>query len=365
MPTPTKTIWPIEPHTLAKHEILRRYLGAWFGIMGQTNPKIVYLDGFAGPGCYAEGQEGSPIIALRSALDHHKNQTIQNATFVFVEADGERVQQLRDEINKHFPSIPPCFNILIKQNEFDDTLDHLLNQLDSQGQKLDPTFAFIDPFGFAGAPFQLVQRLLSNPKTEVFINIMVEPINRFIGHPDPHIVNQIVALFGTNQVCQVIKSENNRVRKLIELYQAQLSKYAAFVRYFEMRDKNNRPIYCLFFASNNRLGHVKMKEAFWKVDSNFGFSFSDATNPNQMVLFKDEVAPRLADELVGHFSGRQVLTEEIIHDYVEDQTAYTSKHAKEALTILENSKRIMVDPKKNDGRPRRRGTFPDQVVVTF
>jgi three-Cys-motif partner protein len=52
MPVPVDTLWEIEPHTIAKHEILRRYLGAWFVIMGQTNRRIIYLDGFCGPGRY-------------------------------------------------------------------------------------------------------------------------------------------------------------------------------------------------------------------------------------------------------------------------------------------------------------------------
>jgi hypothetical protein len=44
--------WPLDPHTLAKHEILRRYLYAWFPIMSCYNGRLVFLDGFAGPGAY-------------------------------------------------------------------------------------------------------------------------------------------------------------------------------------------------------------------------------------------------------------------------------------------------------------------------
>ena len=31
-----KILWEIEPHTLAKHEILKNYLQAWFLILGRT-----------------------------------------------------------------------------------------------------------------------------------------------------------------------------------------------------------------------------------------------------------------------------------------------------------------------------------------
>jgi hypothetical protein len=49
---PRDTIWPIEPHTAAKHQILRKYLDAWFPILATYNKRIVYVDGFAGPGRY-------------------------------------------------------------------------------------------------------------------------------------------------------------------------------------------------------------------------------------------------------------------------------------------------------------------------
>lgn len=57
------TIWDIEPHTAAKHDILRRYLQAWIPILGSTHERIVYIDAFAGPGIYKGGEDGSPIVA--------------------------------------------------------------------------------------------------------------------------------------------------------------------------------------------------------------------------------------------------------------------------------------------------------------
>ena len=59
----TKTVWPLEPHTRAKHEILRRYLEAWSAILSLGGFKtIAYVDGFAGPGLYDNGEDGSPSI---------------------------------------------------------------------------------------------------------------------------------------------------------------------------------------------------------------------------------------------------------------------------------------------------------------
>src|SRR5215469_13110304 len=63
-------LWAIEPHTSAKHDILRKYLDAWLPILGKFNQKTVYIDGFSGPGEYRDGEPGSPIIALEAASCH-------------------------------------------------------------------------------------------------------------------------------------------------------------------------------------------------------------------------------------------------------------------------------------------------------
>ena len=63
------TLWEAKPHTLAKIEIVRRYLFLWFFILG-TNPRnkrLFYIEGFAGPGRYSNSEQSSPVAALQAA----------------------------------------------------------------------------------------------------------------------------------------------------------------------------------------------------------------------------------------------------------------------------------------------------------
>src|SRR5438105_4278929 len=81
--------WEYPEHTAAKHEILRRYLGAWLTILGRgkkgskfRHRQLVLLDGFAGRGRYLEGQPGSPAIMFGEAkavaeADHVKGVLIR------------------------------------------------------------------------------------------------------------------------------------------------------------------------------------------------------------------------------------------------------------------------------------------------
>lgn len=362
MTKPSKTLWEIEPHTRAKHEILRVYLGAWFPILGSKIPRIVYIDGFCGPGRYTGGEDGSPIIALKEAL---KQPVLGNSDviFLFIDERSDRISHLETELSSL--KIPGNFHIAPIVNEFENTLNRILDDLEQKGHQLAPTFAFIDPFGFKGAPFSLVQRLLKNPRTEIFVTLMVDSVNRFVEHPSPIDRQHIKDLLGASdaEITHVLNSPD-RVLAFRELYQEKLRKHARFVRFFEMRDSRNKVIYYLFFAGNHPLGHARMKEAFWKVDNQSGFKFSDRTNPNQPVLFELDPSNDLAAQLKKHFAGTTQISENII-THVENETAYIESHAKKALGNLENNNEIIVDPSKIDGKKRRKGTFPNGVIIHF
>jgi len=363
MTKPIETLWEIEPHTKAKHEILQRYLGAWFPILGSKIPKIVYIDGFCGPGKYKGGEDGSPVIAVKEALKHTSILSKSDVFFLFIDERPDRIEHLKTELSSLNP--PKNFHPDARVNEFENTLTQILDNLNQQGRQLAPTFAFIDPFGFKGAPFSLVQRLLDNPRTEVFINIMIDFINRFAEHPMSTDRQYIKDLLGVSEEeINKVTSSSDRILAFRQLYQDKLKQHANFVRFFEMRDHRNKVIYYLFFASNHPLGHAKMKEAFWKVDCQSGFTFSDRTDPNQPVLFDLEPSIDLALQIKKYFAGSTQLSDTVI-TYIVDETPYTESHCKKALVYLENAAELTVEPNKTDGNKRRKASFPNGVVIHF
>lgn len=365
---PKDTIWSLEAHTAAKHEILRRYLGAWFPILATYNKQILYVDGFCGPGRYMEGEPGSPILAIQEAVQHGKRLDKNQLYFFFVDERQDRIDHLQSEVDEM--KLPSNFHCKLSKSTFDQEMTRILDKRDKRHAKNEPpipTFAFVDPFGFEGLPFAIIQRMLSNPKTEVFINFMADFVNRFLTHPVENVRNRIVELFGTQDALNIAQNSANRIEELRHLYQAQLKTSARFVRYFEMKDGNNRTIYYLFFASNSTLGHEKMKEAFWSVDGTNGFSFSDATvaGAEQMLLFDINDTPRqLGNCLVAQFRGKTMTVGEI-ERFVIDETSFLGKHMRGALDLLEKENGIAVHTVKTDGTRRRGKYFPNEVIVTF
>lgn len=140
---------------------------------------------------------------------------------------------------------------------------------------------------------------------------------------------------------------------------------ARFVRYFEMCDKQGRIEYCLFFATNHDLGHLKMKEAMWRVDLLGHFRFSDATNPSQTVLFTEPSIGELASSITARFAGRGPLAAAEVRVFVENETAYLKKHMTAALQDLEQNGRLRVQPTKSDGTKRRAKSYPDNAMLKF
>jgi len=357
---PKTTIWELEPHTATKHEVLRRYIQAWAPILSQGNfPQLVFIDGFAGPGRYSKGEEGSPIIAIKAVAEQPRPIKAK-LDFHFIELDKRRSDHLATEIGAL--SLPPNITTKIHGGRsFQDAFPEVWSSYAPKpGRSRPPTFVFIDPFGFK-IPFRHVAEVLRAPSCEVLITFMFEEINRFLSQgqqPD-----NFDDLFGCRDWREgiSIKLPKDHLKFLHDLYQRQLTHAAGaqFVRSFTMRNERDATDYFLFFATNNELGLRKMKEAMWRVDESGTYTFSDATDPNQSVLFSAEPDRRLLTRLiVEKFSGVETTLGEIERFVVRD-TPFRETHYKKVLQALEEAGQIVpIDPPAK----RRRGTYADMSM---
>lgn len=357
--------WKIEPHTEAKLAILRKYLNAWLPIITKWNGRVIYIDGFAGPGEYSGGENGSPIIAINAVLEH-KVDINAEIRMLFIEADEDRWKFLEQKIAKL--KLTSNLKTRCVCSKFDEKLTEILDYLDEQKENLAPSFVFIDPFGFSGIPFDLIKRIMANQKCEVLITFMYEEINRFI--KNKKLWNSLNKTFGTNEWKKVVKvtGSQERISLLHDIYKNQLENEAGikFVRSFKMINKLNKADYFLFFGTNHLLGLKKMKEAMWKVDESGLFQFSDAThNPAQPMLFeKNPDYYQLKKIILKNFKNRTVSVEEL-ENFILTQTSFRETHYKtQILRPMEYTKppEIKVKPQKSK---RRKGTYTPGCLVKF
>lgn len=359
-----KTVWRREPHTEAKHAILGTYLKGWFPVMGKNSPRMLYVDGFAGPGEYSEGEPGSPLIALGVAASHSLLDKMLKGelVFIFIEKDPDRFSNMKDRVAAG--SWPKNFRIYPIQGAFAEVFHEVLPKLEEKGHQLAPAFVFVDPFGPEGFPMVLLSRLLQHPRCELLVNVDYNGLNRwYLSDASKH--GACDALFSTDEWRRYLSlPTKERERALMELYQKQLKSASAHTLSFRMVNRHNQTEYYLIFVSKHPLGLRIMKDAMWKVDPSGNFTFSDMSNPYQPRLLDkalDEMLTgEVAEELLRAFKGQRV-GKASLEEWADFHPQCRQTHLRRALAQLEDTGEIVVhDPEK-----RRRHTFPQRVEVTF
>ena len=340
---PTTVLWTRDPHTEAKHEILKRYLQAWWPILLQSNrtKRLTFLDGFAGPGEYENGPEGSPCIALRTLCSRSDLIGNRQISFVFIEENSRRKQHLENLIGERI-DLPPGVSVIIEQGRFEQCAIPLLNRAKAWGS---PIFANLDTWGVGDIPFPIVKRICSNPSSEAMTTFLPEWFVRFGNVDDPTIEKRGQAQFASASWRQALSiGGDERMRFLVEEYQKTLRHAgASFAMPFALSNFNDYTLY-LIFATGNRAGVEKMKDAMWNIDPVEGTSFKDPRDPNQMSLgFND---PDLASLKHGIIEALRDTSPQSVSDLKERffSTMYKPVHVSNALRELRDSGRLDQHP---------------------
>jgi three-Cys-motif partner protein len=152
-----------------KHGILHRYAVVFASKAGSTTPggRVVFLDGYAGPGQYDDGSPGSPLLFTRSARSVESYRQVRgffverngdhfaNLCRVLAEVGDQRLTPLRGELDEHLADV----------------------LAEAAGAAL---FAFLDPFGPALARERLTGELLARRPwpTEVLLHFSLRTVAR-------------------------------------------------------------------------------------------------------------------------------------------------------------------------------------------
>jgi three-Cys-motif partner protein len=353
------------PHTAAKHKLLQTYLGAWFPILAKYNRRLFYYDAFAGPGEYAGGEDGSPVIALKTLIEHDAFATMAHTEFVllFNEQDpacAERLDALVGEIRESTKPWPSNVKVGVTNATFVELTNDMLDDLDSREARLAPTFAFVDPVGVKATPMEVLRRLTDYPKGEMLVYFAHEAVLRFCGAGN--IDDRLTDLFGTEEYKDAsLLNGAQRSQYLHDLYKRQLHEVCTFpyIQSFSMYDLRGKRVYDLYYCTREPIGLDRMKQAMWKIAPSGDFSFRDRF-ADQDVIFGEEVdTGPLQQHLLMHFAGRAVTIEEVV-DHVIVATPYASNHVKRTTLAVMQREGMISSPNQ-----KRKNSFPDGTIVIF
>jgi three-Cys-motif partner protein len=359
------TVWPADPHTFAKHAILKRFLEAWFPILSRqaatlaTSPrKILYVDGFAGPGEYEGREPGSPVIALNVALNTRLPTPVH---FVFVEHRPDRHAHLTQIIDRERSRIGASTNVVVETpylGSCDEVLPAILNDYDRRGIEFGPALAFLDQFGYSAVSMNLIGRIMRYRQCEVFSYLDYKDMNRWISDPDKQ--SAFTRAYGGEEWRDAVPlPEARRRAMLLDRYKAALRSRAKvqYVQSFSMFDQAGALLYWLLFCTNHLKGLEEMKKAMWKVDGSGGFRFSDRDDPDQLQLLDQAFGQDwLADTLAVELDSQSLSIEEVQAFVLTRTPCYLFKAALNKLLARRQLSVVSRPPGSKSG-------FADEKIV--
>jgi three-Cys-motif partner protein len=347
-------LWDADPHTLAKHRILKNYLDAWAPILshaqGVDNAELLFVDGFAGPGTYATGEPGSPIVAINAILDHMHNMP-RPVRFMMIENRSDRYDMLCSIVNELRPRITASNKLIVDDpilGDCDAEIRKLIGVRADDREPLGPALFFLDQFGYANVPMTLVRAIMQHDKCEVLSYLNCKRMNAYLA--DKTKWPTITAAYGDDSWQAAIDmSGPARQHHLIETYKACIQRYAGveWPRSFAMFGQNNEILYWLVFSTKSLKGLEQMKKAMWKADDTGSFRFSDrdATDPQGLLFFEDMKSDDYqAEELLKATAGR-TMSESAMYKFVLTETPfYKFKKAVQLLVRQGRATKLSAQP---------------------
>jgi len=366
MGRPRDTVYDAEPHTKAKHAILKAYFDRWLLILSRHSAKIrkggrlLYVDGFAGAGEYTGDIPGSPVVAINAALEQHKNFSVP-VQIQLIELQADRVAHLQKVVDSLRPQLKVAGKIVVEdpiQGDCETVINRMIAERERQREPLGPALFFLDQFGYSFFSMRLINHILAHNMCETFSYLNWNRLYPYMTDQTKH--ESISRAFGGDEWKEVVplrgQQKEDRFR---EIYLSALRERggAQYACPFVMRDKTDRVIYWLFFSTNNIKGLEEMKKAMWTVDRSGGFEFSDrhVQSFGQLFNYTDET---LTDDLAADLDAKELKVSEVKEYILVNTRAYRYKGA---LGLLEETARLQaINPPKG----RRRGTFnePDMRV---
>ncbi len=318
-----------------KHQLLIKYLGGWFPILCSWSGRVLYVDCNAGRGRHKTGHEGSPILALKTLLNHCQKATIsKNAqvSVVFFENNPVNYDYLISEI-RLLGDLPKFIDIKTYKSDYEIHLMETIIEFQKAGQQHTPALIFVDPYGFK-LSMGLLNRLLSFERCELFINFMYRYVDMAMHNLAQ--ANNLDELFGNPnwRFLVDIQESDVRAKQIIGFFSKQLN--AQYVTHMLMLGNNNVIKYVLLHASNHRRGRELIKDVIWSIVPDGIFEVSERRNPNQMILINPEPDLRfLKDRLWEDFTGCEVKMTDLYNWLLEEP--FRKPHLHTILTEYRNN----------------------------
>jgi three-Cys-motif partner protein len=129
------------PAAVLKHEVLHRYSTVFATMAGTRTKRVLYLDGYAGPGKYDDGEgrdePGSPLLLVESASTVQELGRVVDC--MFIERRPQYAERLRAALRERAPA---SLNYRVRTGDVANHLDEALTWAGSTALKMWPVRSF-------------------------------------------------------------------------------------------------------------------------------------------------------------------------------------------------------------------------------
>jgi hypothetical protein len=248
--------------------------------------------------------------------------------------------------------------------------------MDIRKMSMIPTFSFIDPFGYKGLTYDLIQSLVKDWGCDCIFFFNYNRINS--GITNPKIENHINNVFTTkvaDRLRNKVKGMNSKNRELLimdtvcEVFSNEGKNYVLPFRFVgDMRDATS---HYLVFVSKNRRAYEIMKEIMVKlstekIDGVGSFSYIPNDDAQLKFIFDSEYSiDKLKSHLSHKYQGKHGSLVKLFHiDNIG--TPYVLKNYKDALRELEEEGKIeIVPPKEKRRKYKGKVSMADGIEIYF
>lgn len=271
-----------------KHDLIRCYLGGWFAKLGSWAGRVVYFDTHAGRGAHANGQLGSPLVALDTLLGHRALQSLLEKSefrFFLIERDANNLEQLKKEIATR--TLPPKVHVDPRCRD----AFVVLNEVAKRSAPMAPAFVFVDPYGFK-VPATTLRALLKAGRVELFVNVIWRELDMAVAQgrrgDKPGMEVTLNEVFdGEEWKAEIVADDiDERAEQAVRLLARKLgAKWHTFIR---MIGDNGHTRYLLLHLTNHDAGRDLMKDCIWNVAPDGGYYARKSVDPGQLLLITPE-----------------------------------------------------------------------------
>lgn len=403
---PGETPPTIQDHSLAKHQVLARYLRVYIEVLtanvAMDSFRIALVDGFAGGGVYqtirGDLHHGSPLQMLHAMVDaeidaneRRNKQFHLDVNFFFVERSPRNIEVLKKTLEHHAAAQRYLREerLHILQGTFESYAKTIAQKIAGRSSKSRAIF-LLDQYGYSHVPLRSLRTILKKlPKAEILLTFATDWLIDYLsnkGSLTPERLRELGLSGFANHFDQLLSLKDQRDPQWRRFVQAVLhrdlveksgAKY--FTPFFIVSPRAHRE-YWFVHLSNHARARDEMAKLHWAIENRFahygrhglGMLGYDPRHDNQVTQqqgfdFSPDAGVSLKERLMEEIPSRLAYDKipfDRFFDEICNETPATSTQIAETLRALTREQIVEVySPHGKLRRPNVQIQASDQIKL--